>query len=323
MKLSLSWLNDYVDLAGITTAELSRAITFLGFEVESVHDTGAPRLNNVVTGRILTRAKHPNADKLSICTVDVGPAGGVKTIVCGAPNCDPGNIVPVALPGAILPGDFEIKQSKIRGQTSDGMMCSSKELALEDGDHAGLMILASTSTPPAPSDLSDPSTPSDQSAQSSSSAPSPAAPPPALRPPPSALRPPSSALCPPSSVLRPLSSALCPPSSAPSAPPLGTPLNDILPPGDTVFDIEITHNRPDCLSHLGIARELSAWFKKAEGLKGGQRTEDRRQRAEDRGQRTEGGGQRTEDGGQRTEDRGQRTAGGGRRAMCVCFSVTL
>ncbi|AWI07913.1 phenylalanine--tRNA ligase subunit beta [Ereboglobus luteus] len=194
MKISLSWLNDYVDLSGIATDEISRAITFLGLEVEEVINTGAPQFNNVVVGRILTRDKHPNADKLSLCTVDVGPAGGVKTIVCGAPNCDAGNLVPVALPGAILPGNFEIKQSKIRGQSSDGMMCSSKELALEGGDHAGLMILATpaTETPPA----------------------------------------------------------------------LGTPINDILPPGDIVFDIEVTPNRPDCLSHIGIARELSAWFKK-------------------------------------------------------------
>lgn len=194
MKVSLSWLNDYIDLSGVTADDISKAITFLGFEVESVHNTGAPKFNNVVTGRILTRDRHPNADKLSVCTVDVGPAGGVKTIVCGAPNCDAGNLVPVALPGAILPGNFEIKQSKIRGQSSDGMMCSAKELAIEGGDHAGLMILATPldANPPAP----------------------------------------------------------------------GVAINDVLPPGDTVFDIEITPNRPDCLSHIGIARELSAWFKK-------------------------------------------------------------
>jgi phenylalanyl-tRNA synthetase beta chain len=186
VKISLNWLRDYVALTA-STDELCRAITFLGFEVENVISTGAPKLTHVVVGEILTRAKHPNADKLSVCTVDVGPAGGVKTIVCGAPNCDAGRRVPVALPGAVLPGNFEIKQSKIRGQSSDGMMCAPDELGL-GAEHAGLLILA-------------------------------------------------------------------------GSPALGTPINDVLPPGDTVFDIEITPNRPDCQSHLGIARELAAWFK--------------------------------------------------------------
>ncbi len=186
MKISLNWLRDYVELTA-STDEICRAITFLGFEVENVISTGAPKLENVIVGEILTRAKHPNADKLSVCTVDVGSAGGVKTIVCGAPNCDAGNRVPVALPGAVLPGNFVIKQSKIRGQSSDGMMCAPDELGL-GSEHAGLLILSGT-------------------------------------------------------------------------PALGTPINDVLPPGDTVFDIEITPNRPDCLSHLGIARELAAWFK--------------------------------------------------------------
>ncbi|MBL9213377.1 MAG: phenylalanine--tRNA ligase subunit beta, partial [Opitutaceae bacterium] len=129
MKISLNWLRDYVQLDA-SVDEISRAVTFLGFEVESVHVTGAPKLEQVVVGEILTRAKHPNADKLSVCTVDVGPAGGVKTIVCGAHNCDAGNRVLVALPGAILPGNFQIKQSKIRGQSSDGMMCSPDELGM-------------------------------------------------------------------------------------------------------------------------------------------------------------------------------------------------
>ncbi len=186
MKISLNWLRDYVDLTA-SADEICRAITFLGFEVEQVISTGAPKLDNVVVGEILTRGKHPNADKLSVCTVDVGSAGGVKTIVCGAPNCDAGNRVPVALPGAVLPGNFVIKQSKIRGQSSDGMMCAADELGL-GSDHAGLLLLT-------------------------------------------------------------------------GSPALGTPINDVLPPGDTVFDIEITPNRPDALSHLGIARELAAWFK--------------------------------------------------------------
>ena len=189
MKISLNWLNQYVDLRGVSTDELKRAITFLGFEVEGVVSTALPPLQNVVVGEIKTRDKHPNADKLSICTVEVGSAlGGVRTIVCGASNCDAGNKVPVALPGAVLPGDFKIKQSKIRGQQSDGMLCAATELGLV-ADSAGLLILDASLA-------------------------------------------------------------------------IGTPINDALPGGDTVFDIEITPNRPDALSHMGIARELAAWFKK-------------------------------------------------------------
>ncbi len=186
MKISLNWLKDYVALDA-PVDEIRRAITFLGFEVESVAHTGAPLLSQVLVGEVLVRDKHPNADKLSVCQVDVGPAGGVKTIVCGAQNYKVGDRVPVALPGAVLPGDFVIKQSKIRGQSSDGMMCSAKELGVaEDAD--GLLILE-------------------------------------------------------------------------GRPALGTPINEVLPAGDVVFDIEITPNRPDCLSHLGIARELAAWFR--------------------------------------------------------------
>ena len=163
-------------------------ITFLGFEVEHVVSTGAPRLEHVVVGEVMTREKHPNADKLSVCTVDIGPPQGVRTIVCGAQNYKVGDRVPIALPGAVLPGDFRIKQSSIRGQLSDGMMCSPKELGMGE-DQGGLLILE-------------------------------------------------------------------------GRPPLGAPINDVLPPGDTVFDVEITPNRPDCLSHLGLARELAAWFRK-------------------------------------------------------------
>ncbi|HZZ17825.1 MAG TPA: phenylalanine--tRNA ligase subunit beta, partial [Opitutaceae bacterium] len=113
MKISLNWIKDYVDVDA-PVSELTRAITFLGFEVEHVAVTGAPKLESVVVGEVLTRDKHPNADKLSVCNVDIG-AGGVKRIVCGAQNYKVGDRVPVALPGAVLPGNFTIKQSKIRG----------------------------------------------------------------------------------------------------------------------------------------------------------------------------------------------------------------
>ena len=133
MKISLSWLKQYVTLDA-SAEEITHAITFLGFEVEQVIRTGVPPLQHVVVGEVLTRLPHPNADKLTVCTVDVGPDGGVKTIVCGAPNHQVGDRVLVALPGAVLPGDFKIKQSKIRGQLSDGMMCSPDELGLGGAD---------------------------------------------------------------------------------------------------------------------------------------------------------------------------------------------
>ena len=141
MKVSLNWLQDYVAL-DVPVADITHAITFLGFEVEGVAATGAPKLEHVVVGEVRTREKHPNADKLSVCQVDVGPAGGVKTIVCGAQNYQVGDRVPVALPGAVLPGNFVIRQSKIRGQLSDGMMCAGRELGVPD-EADGLLILAS------------------------------------------------------------------------------------------------------------------------------------------------------------------------------------
>src|SRR5580692_6478627 len=140
MRISLNWIRDYVALDA-PVPEITRAITFLGFEVEHVSSTGAPKLDQVVVGEVLSRDKHPNADKLSVCRVDIGPAGGVRTIVCGAQNYKVGDRVPVALVGAVLPGNFTIKQSKIRGELSDGMLCSGKELGIGD-DQSGLLILA-------------------------------------------------------------------------------------------------------------------------------------------------------------------------------------
>ncbi|HEY9156172.1 MAG TPA: phenylalanine--tRNA ligase subunit beta, partial [Opitutaceae bacterium] len=85
MKISLNWLKAYVPLDA-SVDEICRAITFLGFEVENVIRSGAPQLDNVFVGEVLTRDKHPNADKLSVCSVNVGPVHGTKIIVCGAQN---------------------------------------------------------------------------------------------------------------------------------------------------------------------------------------------------------------------------------------------
>ncbi len=185
MKISTHWLRRYIDLDR-TPEEVEEALTLIGFEVEGVETTGLPDLNHVVVGEVLSSEPHPNADRLSVCQVSVGDGGEARTIVCGAKNYKVGDRVPVALPGAVLPGGFKIKASKLRGVQSEGMMCSAGELGLEDVAD-GLFILE-------------------------------------------------------------------------DRPELGTPINDVFPGGDVVYDVEVTPNRPDCLSHVGIARELAAYF---------------------------------------------------------------
>ena len=186
MKISYQWLTDYTNLDR-PVEEIEEALTLIGFEVEGIETVGLPPLEKVVVGEVLSREQHPNADRLSVCSVKTGEGGDPVGIVCGATNFQIGDRVPVALPGSVLPGGFKIKKSKLRGVASAGMMCSAKELNLGD-DHSGLLILD-------------------------------------------------------------------------GRPAVGTPINEVLPAGDTVFDIEVTPNRPDCLSVIGIARELAAWFR--------------------------------------------------------------
>ncbi len=185
MKVSQQWLRRYIDLDR-SREEIEEALTLIGFEVEGVEEIGLPLLDKVVVGEVLTSEPHPNADRLTVCEVSVSEGGETKNIVCGAKNYQVGDRVPVALAGSLLPGNFKIKKSKLRGVVSDGMMCSARELQLGD-DHRGLLILE-------------------------------------------------------------------------DRPAVGTPINEVFPETDLVFDIEVTPNRPDCLSHLGIARELSARF---------------------------------------------------------------
>ena len=194
MKVTLSWLRNHVNVTG-TPAELADRLTQLGLEVEGVEVT-AGDFAGVVVAQVITRDKHPNADKLSICRVNDGT--GERQIVCGAQNFQAGDKVPLILPGASLPpkpGDtqpFTIKVGKIRGVESHGMMCSSTELGidplaiglkLEDG----LLIL--------------------------------------------------------------------PPDTR-----VGQPFAEFLgrSSGDVLFDLEVTPNRPDLNSVIGIARELAA-----------------------------------------------------------------
>lgn len=187
MKISLEWLQSYVDLGDISVEAISHALTMVGFEVEGIGSFGLAPLEHVVVGEVLAYGQHPNADRLSLCEVDVGD-GVPRKIICGAKNFRQNDRVIVALPGAVLPGDFKIKESKLRGVLSQGMLCSERELGIGD-DHDGIAILV-------------------------------------------------------------------------DRPALGTPVNALYPEPDTIFDIEITPNRPDALSHIGIARELAAWFKR-------------------------------------------------------------
>ena len=142
MKVTLNWLKQYVDF-NWSPEELAERLTMLGLEVESFAKLGG-EFDGIVVSQVITKEKHPNADKLTVCRVSDGK--GERQIVCGAQNFKPGDKVPLILPGASLPlkpGEkepFTIKVGKIRGVESHGMMCSPKELGLSD-DAAGLMIL--------------------------------------------------------------------------------------------------------------------------------------------------------------------------------------
>ncbi len=136
MQFPESWLRNLVNPV-LDTAQLAHVVTMAGLEVEAL-TPAAPPFNNVVVAEILSAIKHPDADRLRVCQVDVGEANPV-TIVCGAPNAAAGIKVPCARPGAKLPG-IEIKVAKVRGVESFGMLCSTKELGLE-GAADGLMVL--------------------------------------------------------------------------------------------------------------------------------------------------------------------------------------
>ncbi len=189
MKVSLSWLKEYTSI-DIEPTEMAAKLTMAGLEVESFYDRYA-YLDKVVVARVEETRKHPNADKLTCCRVNVGN-DEIKNIVCGAPNVRDGLVVPCALIGSVLPGDFRIKKSKLRGEVSEGMLCSSSELKL-DSVFSGIMELDQDLVP-------------------------------------------------------------------------GTPLADALDLSDYIFDIDLTPNRPDCLSMIGVAREIAAFKRPAEKL---------------------------------------------------------
>ncbi len=141
MFVSMRWLARHVDLEGITPEQLADDLTLSTAEVEGL-ERFAPQLHEVVVGHVLTCEPHPDAEKLSLCSVDVGTAGEAPplVIVCGAPNVAAGQKVAVARIGTTLPNDFKIKKTKIRGIASFGMICSVRELDLGE-EHDGIWVL--------------------------------------------------------------------------------------------------------------------------------------------------------------------------------------
>ncbi len=182
MLISLKWLSDYVDCS-LSAERIADGLTMAGLEVESV-SLRHPQLKNVATVRIEAIEPHPNADRLKICLVS--GLGGLRRIVCGAPNARAGAIAPLALPGAeLLSGT--VTETKVRGELSMGMLCSEKELGLGE-DHSGIWLL-------------------------------------------------------------------------PGGTPVGVPLDEAIGIKDILMEVAITPNRGDCLSVVGIAREVAALCK--------------------------------------------------------------
>ena len=143
MRVPISWLRDHVDLpADVSVVEVARRLTFLGLKLEKIDEAGADVTGPLVVGKVLAfeAEEHSNGKTVRWCQVDVGepePRG----IVCGAGNFAVGDLVVVALPGAVLPGGFAISARKTYGHVSDGMICSALELGLGD-DHTGILVLA-------------------------------------------------------------------------------------------------------------------------------------------------------------------------------------
>ena len=137
MRAPLSWIRDFTPIEA-PVADVADALNQLGLEVEAIEEPGR-EIGGVVVARILEVMPHPDADRIRLADVDAG--NGPVRVVCGAPNIEKGMVVPFAQVGAHLPGDFKIKRAKIRGQVSEGMLCSTRELGLGD-DHEGILVLA-------------------------------------------------------------------------------------------------------------------------------------------------------------------------------------
>lgn len=179
MRISINWLKEFINIS-LTNEEISDKLTMLGLESEAAYNTSS--LGNIVIGEIKDIIKHPNADKLNLCKVYDGK--NTLPVVCGAPNVKVGQKIAFAPVGSILPGDFKINKAKIRGEVSQGMICSEKEVNISD-EHDGIMVLDVDATP-------------------------------------------------------------------------GDTFINYLNNNLGALELDITPNRPDCFSHLGVARDLAA-----------------------------------------------------------------
>lgn len=187
MKCTENWLKEYVTTE-LDTAGIASRLTMLGLEVDTVEPLYRD-LEGVVVGKVLEVERHPNADRLSLCTVDDG-SGTSRRVVCGAANVRAGMFSPLARPGVVLPGNFKIKASKIRGEKSEGMLCADRELGLDDGrgESGGIMDLD--------------------------------------------------------------------PAEFPDLAP-GVELSTVMGLRDTMIEVDLTPNRPDCAGVIGLAREVA------------------------------------------------------------------
>jgi phenylalanyl-tRNA synthetase beta chain len=139
MKVPLPWLREYCD-PGLDALAIEERLTMTGTKVEAILHNGVPSAENFVVGHVLEAEKHPDADRLKVCKVDLGPDEGPATIVCGAPNVDAGMTVAVARPGAVMPDGTKLKQAKLRGVVSEGMILAENELQIGAGGD-GIMVL--------------------------------------------------------------------------------------------------------------------------------------------------------------------------------------
>jgi phenylalanyl-tRNA synthetase beta chain len=147
MRVPYSWLREYCD-PGITPEELADRLVMTGTEVERIEVAGPPMPDNFVIGKVTAAEQHPDADRLRVCTVEVGEEGP-RTIVCGAPNVAAGQTVAVALPGARMPGGEKLRKAKLRGVASEGMILAADELEVGE-DHDGILVLDDSLTAGAP-----------------------------------------------------------------------------------------------------------------------------------------------------------------------------
>src|SRR5262245_16528788 len=147
MRISLDWLNDHVDLAGLAPQAIAEALTLRTALIEGVIDQRAA-LAGVVVGEVLERAPHPGADRLSLCTVGFG-GGAPARVVCGAPNVAAGQKIFFAPVGTSLPNGVKLKAAKIRGEVSEGMICAEDELGLGP-EHDGILVLPAALEPGMP-----------------------------------------------------------------------------------------------------------------------------------------------------------------------------